>query len=357
MKKITLTLFFIFTCFVSFAQVATVKTIRVVNPTTAIGENIPVGTILIDISTNKMYVAKIGIASSETITTSIANLDLKIATSSIVDDLVTGGATVPLSAQQGVALNNLITTSTVAVTDNLLSTVITDALSANQGKILKDLVDLNVTTASIVNDLSTGGATVPLSAQQGVALKTAVDSKVATLSIVNNLTSGGAGVPLSAEQGKTLNDLITTSTVAVTDNLLSTVITDALSANQGKILKDLVDLNVTTASIINDLSTGGTTVPLSAEQGKVLNAIITNKKQSYLHTDTFSETSGTASAHVLTKVVTPTATNAVNFKVSINGGEVLATAITYDSSGNTITLSGITVAQYDVVTVVYTTNE
>ena len=257
MKKITLTLFFLFTCFVSFAQVATVKTIRVVNPTTAIGENIPVGTIIIDVSTNKMYVAKIGIASSETITTSIANLDLKIATSSIVDNLTAGGATVPLSAQQGVDLNNLITSSTVDVTDNLGSTVTTDALSANQGKVLKDLVDLNVTTASIVNDLSTGG----------------------------------------------------------------------------------------------------TTVPLSAEQGKALNALITNKKQSYLHTDTFSETSGTASAHALTKAVTATATNEVNFKVSVNGGEVLATAITYDSGDNTITLSGISVAQYDLVTVVYTTNE
>jgi hypothetical protein len=112
MKKITLTLFFLFSCFVSFAQVATVKTIRVVNPTTAIGENIPVGTIIIDISTNKMYVAKTGIALTETITTSIANLDLKIATSSIVDNLTTGGVAVPLSAEQGVTLKGLVDINT-----------------------------------------------------------------------------------------------------------------------------------------------------------------------------------------------------------------------------------------------------
>lgn len=57
--------------------------------------------------------------------------------SDIVNDLTTGGTTVPLSAEQGKTLN----TAKVAI-------------------------------ASIVNDLTTGGTTVPLSAEQGKTLNT-----------------------------------------------------------------------------------------------------------------------------------------------------------------------------------------
>jgi hypothetical protein len=104
------------------------------------------------------------------------NIDLKVAIATIVNDLVTGGAAVPLSAQQGVTL--------------------------------KALVDARTTIASIVNDLVTGGTAVPLSAQQGVALKALVDARTTIASIVNDLTTGGAAVPLSAQQGVALKALI-----------------------------------------------------------------------------------------------------------------------------------------------------
>jgi hypothetical protein len=322
MKKITLTLFFLFSCFVSFAQVATVKTIRVVNPTTAIGENIPVGTIIIDISTNKMYVAKTGIASTETITTSIVNLDLKFAASSIVDNLTTGGATVPLSADQGVALKGLVDTNITAIGLNTAKVT-----NVNTDLSITGTTDARTIVSSDGNDAIIPVATTSVSGLMSTTIFDAVtaNSSKTITTVVNDLTTGGTA--------------------------------DALSAQQGVTLKGLVDLNVTTASIVNEFSTGGTAVPLSAEQGKALNALITNKKQSYLQTDTFSETNGTASPHALTKAVTPTATNEVNFKVSVNGGVVSATVITYNSGDNTITLSGIFVAQYDVVTVLYTTNE
>ena len=61
-----------------------------------------------------------------------------------------------------------------------------------------------ITTATIVDNLTSTDTDKALSANQGKALKTLVDAKVATASIVNNLTSGGTTVPLSAEQGKTL---------------------------------------------------------------------------------------------------------------------------------------------------------
>jgi hypothetical protein len=63
---------------------------------------------------------------------------------------------------------------------------------------------LGVTTAEIVNNLTSTETGKALSAKQGKELKTLVDAKVATAAIVNDLTTGGTTVPLSAEQGKTL---------------------------------------------------------------------------------------------------------------------------------------------------------
>jgi len=65
-----------------------------------------------------------------------------------------------------------------------------------------------MTTATLVNDLTTGGADKALTAEQGKTLKTQVDAKVATADIVNDLTTGGTSVPLSAEQGKTLSERV-----------------------------------------------------------------------------------------------------------------------------------------------------
>ena len=64
------------------------------------------------------------------------------------------------------------------------------------------------------------------------------------------------------------------------DDLTSGGTTVPLSAEQGKVLKGLTDTNATDilarveiTDIIDDLTSGGTTVPLSAEQGKVLKGL------------------------------------------------------------------------------------
>ena len=97
-------------------------------------------------------------------------------------------------------------------------------------------VDDLLTTADIINNLTTGGTSDALSAEQGKTLNT---TKVNVSDIINDLTTGGTNKPLSAEQGKTLN-------------------TNKLSASD----------------IINNLTTGGTTKALSAEQGKTLSGLI-----------------------------------------------------------------------------------
>lgn len=98
----------------------------------------------------------------------------------IVNDLTTGGADKPLSAEQGKVLNNKIPTNPLKTTDlvNDLKTGGTNkALTAEQGKVLKNLIPTNVLqSSSIVNDLTTGGAGKVLSAEQGKKLKALIDA-------------------------------------------------------------------------------------------------------------------------------------------------------------------------------------
>ena len=131
----------------------------------------------------------------------------------IVNDLTTGGADKPLSAEQGKVLNGKIPTNPLKTTD-------------------------------LVNDLITGGTNKALTAEQGKALKNLIPTDVLkSSSIVNDLTTGGTGKVLSAEQGKILNGKIPTNALKITD-------------------------------LVNDLTTGGTNKALTAEQGKQLKALI-----------------------------------------------------------------------------------
>jgi len=96
-------------------------------------------------------------------------LAAKVNVGDIVNDLITGGITVPLSAQQGVEL--------------------------------KTLVDAKVNTSAIVNDLTTGGTTVPLSAQQGVALKALIDGLSNGLTYIGLFNASLGTWPSDPSQG------------------------------------------------------------------------------------------------------------------------------------------------------------
>ena len=81
---------------------------------------------------------------TDNIATNTTDILTKVSTADIVDDLTNGGTTVPLSAEQGKVLKNLIDTSITAfVEDRLTSFSTTNALSANQGRLLKGSVDTN----------------------------------------------------------------------------------------------------------------------------------------------------------------------------------------------------------------------
>ena len=77
---------------------------------------------------------------------------------------------------------------------------------------------------------------------------------------------------LNLAEGATLTGVLDASAATVVNDLTTGGTSDALSAEQGKALKALVDAKVPITAIVNNLTTGGTAVPLSAEQGKVLGA-------------------------------------------------------------------------------------
>ncbi|MBL4879764.1 MAG: hypothetical protein JKX82_00435 [Oleispira sp.] len=205
-----------------------------------------------------------------------------------------------------------------AITDNLTSTSTTTALSANQGKVLKDLVDVNtaktgITTAqaSDITNNKTGVAANLTAISNKVdkitgkalsendftdALKTKLDG-LANTTVVNDLTTGGTTNALSAEQGKELKSFvdlnsaktgITTTQIAdiaanktgVTTN--ASAISDKVDKVTGKelsendftkTLKTKLD-GLANTTVVNDLTTGGTSNALSAEQGKELKSFV-----------------------------------------------------------------------------------
>ena len=113
----------------------TTNTSDIATNTAAIANN------TISINTNSTDIA----VNSSNITTNTSGLadnttaiNERIKIVDIVDDLTSGGTMLPLSAEQGKVLKNLVdTTVNILVDDNLTSTSTTNALSANQGRELK----------------------------------------------------------------------------------------------------------------------------------------------------------------------------------------------------------------------------
>jgi len=93
----------------------------------------------------------------------------KVNISSIVNDLVTGGGGVPLSAEQG--------------------------------KLIKQQVDTKIAYSDIVNDLTTGGAGVPASADTVKSLKALIDGMSNGLQYKGKFDASGGSWPEDPSQG------------------------------------------------------------------------------------------------------------------------------------------------------------
>jgi hypothetical protein len=227
----------------------------------------------------------------------------------IINDLVTGGSSSLLSAEQGKLLQNQINGINILLTsDNVNLDTIQEIVDAIE------TVQISLSTI-LVNDLTTGGTTKALTAEMGKVLQankvdketgkglstenystqektllTAIPAslglkenksekgitngyaplnsftKLASqyLDIINDLVTGGSSSLLSAEQGKQLQNQINNINVLLTsDNVnLDTVqeIVDAIETIQASL----------STILVNDLTTGGTTKALTAEMGKTL---------------------------------------------------------------------------------------
>jgi hypothetical protein len=125
LKKYVLTLFILFIGVASFSQVTPVNTVRIANSTTQIGENVPVGTLVIDLLNNKIYLAKVSVVSTQTITSALASFELVndvvndsyslVSTASDYTTALTEGGTLLVSPAAGATITITLTTTNVAI--------------------------------------------------------------------------------------------------------------------------------------------------------------------------------------------------------------------------------------------------
>ncbi|MDB4205025.1 hypothetical protein N9764_05665 [Polaribacter sp.] len=222
-------------------------------------------------------------ANTTAIVANKTDINTKVPISAIVDDLTTGGSTVPLSAEQGKVLKNLVATSvTIAVEDNLTSTSTTNALSANQGKVLKGLVDTNVTsistnTSSIAaNTLDISGAVMKTGDQTIAGAKTfndtiignisgnaATATKFANTADINGVAfDGSADITITADAntltGTTLASNVLASSLTSVGTLTDLTVTNPIAGSITGNATTTTGLNTTTDGIVKTTNSDGT---------------------------------------------------------------------------------------------------
>ncbi len=304
-------------------------------------------------------------------------------TTTVIDDLTTGGTTDALSAEQGKDLKGLVDTNSTAIGLNtakitnvatdltitgttdartivssdgtdavipvattlvsgLMSTTLFDAVAANTLK-------TSGTTTTVIDDLTTGGTTDALSAEQGKDLKGLVDTNSTAIglntakitNVATDLTITGTTDARTIVSSDGTDAVIPVATTLVS-GLMSTTLFDAVAANTLK-------TSGTTTTVIDNLTTGGTTDALSAEQGKDLKGLVdTNSTAIGLNTAKITNVAtdltitGTTDARTIvssdgTDAVIPVATTLVSGLMSTTLFDAVA-ANTLKTSGTTTTV-------------------
>lgn len=114
---------------------------------------------------------------------------------------------------------------------------------------------------TVINDLSTGGETAALSAEQGKVLKASVDAANGTIATLDEEVDGLSESKADKTELETLEGSVQAAQTAQAEK-------DA--AQDESIAACALKTEIPT--IVDDLTTGGTTAALSAEQGKALKA-------------------------------------------------------------------------------------
>ena len=212
----------------------------------------------VDIAANVANIA----ANTSGVASNLNSLSTKVNTSSIVNDLTTGGVAVPLSAQQGVALKALIDSGGVVPINNLTSTSATIPLAANQGRVLKGLVDgntSNITTNTSGVATNTSGVATNVSNiatnTSGVATNT---SGIATN--VSNIATNTSGVATNVSNIATNTSGVATNVTNIATNTsgIATNVTN-IATNTSGVATNVTNIATNTAAIatIGGAFTGG----------------------------------------------------------------------------------------------------
>ena len=179
----------------------------------------------------------------------------KIATSSIVNDLTTGGTGVPLSAEQGKNLKNLVDNAIVInIEDQLASNSTTSALSANQGRVLKGFTDTNT------NDISTNNSGIATNVANITTNATDISSNLSKINTnTNDISTNNSGIATNvANIAINATDISSNlSNINTNTNDISTN-TSGIATNVANITTNATDISSNLSNIntnTNDIST------------------------------------------------------------------------------------------------------
>ena len=306
-KKFLLTILTLILSVTLFAQTP-VKTIRVISATTAIGENIPVGTQVYDVATYKLYVATSGVISTATLTSAASSFKL-----------VNGNGTTNLS-------EGTTTTTTVNVNSSTGTSATLQSASTSRAGLLS--------TAKL-NAINTNTATNTVQGDTLVAQNARIlANKASAATNATNISTNASGISTNATNVANNTTNISTNTGNISTN------TSNISTNTTNVATNATNISTNTGNISTNTSNISTNTSKLAtiETGAQVNLLT--------YQDVFSEASSSATSHTLTK----TANTSYAPNVSLNG-QILP-ASDYVFTTTTITVS-IPVSQYDKLVINY----
>ena len=235
----------------------------------------------ISINTNTSDIA-VNSTNITTNTTGIADnttaINERVKIVDVVDDLTTGGTMLPLSAEQGKVLKNLLdTTVNILVEDDLTSTSTTNALSANQGRELKGITDTNSTDidtntsgiATNVTDIATNTSAIATNVTDIATNATNIATN--TSAIATNVTDIGNNATNIATNtsgiATNVTDIATNATnIATNTSGIATNVTDIgnnatnIATNTSAIATNVTDIATNATNIATNTSAIATNV-------------------------------------------------------------------------------------------------
>ena len=235
----------------------------------------------ISINTNTSDIA-VNSTNITTNTTGIADnttaINERVKIVDVVDDLTTGGTMLPLSAEQGKVLKNLLdTTVNILVEDDLTSTSTTNALSANQGRELKGITDTNSTDidtntsgiATNVTDIATNTSAIATNVTDIATNATNIATN--TSAIATNVTDIATNTTNIATNTSGISTNVTdignnTTNIATNTSGIATNVTDIatnatnIATNTSAIATNVTDIATNTTNIATNTSAIATNV-------------------------------------------------------------------------------------------------